>query len=170
LGSGRIGGLELGDARRTRRLSRLVEELSAHPLGSLPVASGGWAETQAAYRLLANPALEWREGLEVHTPQTRERMAGQPVVLCIQDSPELDVTTPPGMVGRGRLSYEAQHGRYVHPPLVVTPPGAALGVIAAWMGARAPKGKATVKASVRGREGYGSVAELAEVTAGTRFV
>ena len=170
MGSGRIGGLELGDARRTRRLIRLVEDLSAQPMGSIPVASGGWAETKAAYRLLDNPALEWREMLEVHTQHTRERMAGQSVGLCIQDSTELDFTTQPGIVGLGRLSYEAQHGMYVHPTLVVTPQGAALGVIDAWMWARAPKGKATVKESVRWLEGYGIVADLAEVTPGTRLV
>src|SRR5512135_3162007 len=165
-----MGGLELGDARRTRRRIRLVEDLSAQPMGSIPVASGGWAETKAAYRLLDNPAVEWRAMLEVHTQHTRERMAGQPVGLCIQDSTELDFTTQPGIVGRGRLSYEAPHGMYVHPPLVVTPQGAALGVIDAWMWARAPKGKATVKESVRWLEGYGLVAELAEVTPGTRLV
>src|SRR5512144_3422332 len=112
-----MGGLELGDGRRTRRLIRLVEDLSAHPLESIPVASGGWAETKAAYRLLDNPALEWRALLEVHTQRTRERMVGQPVVLCIQDSTELDFSTQPGIAGLGRLSYEAQHGMYVHPTL-----------------------------------------------------
>ena len=170
MGSRRIGGLELGDARRTRRLIRLVEDLSAQPLESIPVASGGWAETKAAYRLLDNPALEWRELLEVHTQRTRERMVGHPVVLCIQDTTELDFTTQPGIAGLGRLSYEAQHGMYVHPTLVVTPQGAALGVVDAWMWARVSKGKATVKESVRWLEGYGIVAELAEVTPGTRLV
>jgi hypothetical protein len=134
------------------------------------MASGGWAETKAAYRLLDNPALEWRELLEVHTQRTRERMIGQPVVLCIQDSTELDFTTQPGIAGLGRLSYEAQHGMYVHPTLVVTPAGAALGVVDAWMWARAPKGMATVKESVRWLEGYGIVADLAEMTPGTRLV
>ena len=170
MGSGRIGGLELGDARRTRRLIRLVEDLSAQPLGSIPVASGGWAETKAAYRLLNNPALEWRERLEVHTQHTRERLVGHPVVLCIQDSTELDFTTPPGIAGLGRLSYAAQHGMYVHPTLVVTPQGMALGVVDAWMWARAPTGKATVKESVRWLEGYGIVADLAAVTPTTRLV
>ena len=170
MGSGRIGGLKLGDTRRTRRLIRLVEDLSAHPLGSIPMASGGWAETKAAYRLLDNPALEWRELLEVHTQRTRERMIGQPVVLCIQDSTELDFTPQPGIAGLGRLSYEAQHGMYVPPTLVVTPAGAALGVVDAWRWARAPKGMATVKASVRWREGDGSVADRAERTPGTRLV
>src|SRR5512144_2541497 len=149
---------------------RLVEDLSAHPLGSIPMASGGWAETKAAYRLLDNPALEWREVLEVHTQQTRERMAGHPVVLCIQDSTELDFTTQPGIAGLGRLSYESQHGMYIHPTLVVTPQGAALGVVDAWMWARVPKGAATFKESVRWLEGYGIVADLAETLPATRLV
>ncbi|MFZ1829725.1 MAG: transposase DNA-binding-containing protein, partial [Candidatus Competibacteraceae bacterium] len=82
--------LELGDARRTQRVIKLVDDLSAQPTGSIPLACGGWPETKAAYRLLDNPAVEWREILEVHTTRTVERMAGQPVVLCIQD------TTPSG--------------------------------------------------------------------------
>jgi hypothetical protein len=68
--------LELGDARRTQRLIKLVDDLSAQPTGSIPLACGGWAETKAAYRLLDNPAVEWREILEVHTTRTVERMAG----------------------------------------------------------------------------------------------
>jgi Transposase Tn5 dimerisation domain/Transposase DNA-binding len=152
----------LGDARRRRRLIRLVEDLSAQPTGSIPLASGGWAETKAAYRLLDNPALEWRELLEVHTRRTAERMQGQAVVLCMQDTSELDFTTQPGIAGLGRLSYEAQHGLYVHPTLVVTPAGLALGVVDAWIWARAPKGVAQVKESVRWLEGYGIVADLAE--------
>lgn len=67
-------GLELGDARRTQRWIRWVDDLSAQPTGSIPLASGGWAETKAAYRLLDNEALDWRETLEVHTTRTVERM------------------------------------------------------------------------------------------------
>ena len=165
-----MGGLELGDARRTRRLIRLVEDLAAHPLGSIPVASGGWAETKAAYRLLHNPALEWREMLEVHTQHTRERLVGQPVVLWIQDSTELAFSTPPGIAGLGRLSEAAQHGMSVHPTLVVTPQGMTVGVVDAWRWARAPQGKATVTERVRWREGDGIVADLAAVTPTTRLV
>ncbi len=96
--------------RRTRRLIKLVEDLSARPTGSIPLASGGWAETKAAYRLLDTEALDWRELLEVHTERTRERLQDQPVVLCLQDTTELDFTSQPGIAGLGRLSYEAQHG------------------------------------------------------------
>jgi len=170
LGSPGTGGVELGDARRTRRLIKLVEDLSARPTGSIPVASGGWAETKAAYRLLDNPAVEWREILEAHTERTIERMAGRPVVLCIQDTTELDFTSQPGIAGLGRLSYDAQRGLYVHPTLAVTPEGLALGVIDAWMWARKPKDQPDVKESARWVEGYEIVADLAERTPETRLV
>lgn len=164
------GGIELGDVRRTRRLIKLVEDLSARPAGSIPLASGGWAETKAAYRLLDTEALDWRELLEVHTERTRERLQDQPVVLCLQDTTELDFTSRPGIAGLGRLSHEAQHGLYVHPTLVVTPEGVALGVIDAWMWARQPKGQPDVKESTRWVEGYTIVADWAERTLATRFV
>ena len=162
--------MELGDARRTRRLIKLVEALAAAPTGSIPLASGGWAETKAAYRLLDNEALDWREMLEVHTRRTVERMRGQPVVLCIQDTTELDFTSQPGIAGLGRLSYDAQHGLYVHPTLAVTPAGMALGVVDAWMWARGPKERPAVKESTRWVEGYGIVADLAETVPDSRLV
>lgn len=162
--------LELGDGRRTQRLIKLVDDLSAQPTGSIPLACGGWPETKAAYRLLDNPAVEWREILEVHTARTVERMAGQPVVLCIQDTTELDFTSQPGIAGLGRLSYEAQHGLYVHPTLAVTPAGLALGVLDAWMWARKPKDQPDVKESTRWVEGYEIVADLAEAVPDSRLV
>src|SRR5512147_2020120 len=162
--------LDLGDARRTLRLIKRVEDLSAQPTGRIPLACGGWAETKAAYRLLDNPALDWREILEVHTQRTAERMQGQSTVLCIQDTTELDFTSQPGIAGLGRLSYEAQHGLYVHPTLVVTPQGVALGVIDAWLWARGPKDEPQVKESTRWVEGYDRVAELAETVPDTRLV
>ena len=170
MGSVGTGGVELGDARRTRRLIKLVDDLSAQPTGSIPLACGGWSETKAAYRLLDNPAVEWREILDVHTTRTVERMAGQSVVLCIQDTTELDFTSQPGIAGLGRLSHEAQHGLYGHPTLAVTPAGVALGVLDAWMWARKPKDQPDVKESIRWVEGYEIVADLAETLPDTRLV
>ncbi len=121
--------LDLGDARRTRRLIKLVDDLSAQPTGSIPVACEGWAETKAAYRLLDNPATDWREILEVHTQRTVERMQGQSVVWCVQDTTEADFTSQPGIAGLGRLSYDAQPGMLAHPTLAMTPAGLVLGTI-----------------------------------------
>jgi hypothetical protein len=162
--------LDLGDARRTLRLIKWVDDLSAQPTGSIPLACGGWPETKAAYRLLDNPALDWREVLEVHTERTGERMREYPVVLCIQDTTELDFSSQPGMAGLGRLNYEARQGVYVHPTLAVTPAGVALGVIDAWRWARGPKEPPQVKASTRWVEGYEIVADLAEQLPDTRLV
>lgn len=170
MGSTGTRGLELGDSRRTQRLIKLVEDLSARPTGSIPVASGGWAETKAAYRLLDNPALAWREMLEVHTQCTAKRRQGQPVILCLQDTTDWDFTSQPGIAGLGRLRYEAQHGLYGHPTLAVTPEGVALGVIDAWIWARGPKDEPQVKESTRWVEGYDRVAELAETVPDTRLV
>jgi hypothetical protein len=145
--------LELGDARRNRRLSKLVEDLAAQPTASIPLASGGWAEVKAAYRRLDNPALDWRDLLEVPTVQTGERLQGHPIVLCLQDTTEADFTSQPGIAGLGRLSYEAQHGLDVQPTLVVTPEGGALGVIDAWIGAREPQDVPPVQERTRWLEG-----------------
>ena len=165
-----FSGLDLGDKRRTDRVIKIVDDLSGNPRASLPQACGGWAETKAAYRLLDNPALDWRELLEVHTQRTVERAQGQAVVLCLQDTTELDFTSQPGIAGLGRLSYEAQHGMYLHPTLAVTPAGVALGAVDAWMWARKPKGEADIKESERWVEGYGVVADLAEQLPETRVV
>ena len=145
--------LDLGDARRNLRLIKLVEELSAQPTGSIPLAWGGWAETKAAYRLLAHPALDGQELLEVHTERTCERMRGHPVVLGLPDTTELDFSSQPGIAGLGRLNYEARQGWYRPPTLGVTPTGVALGVLDAWMRARGPKDTPQVKESTRWVEG-----------------
>lgn len=154
MGSLGTGDGELGDARRTRRPIKLVEALAAAPTGSIPLASGGWAETKAAYRLLDNEALDWRELLEVHTRRTVGRMQGQPVVLGLQDTTALDFTSQPGIAGLGRLSDDAQHGLYVPPTVVVTPAGMAVGVLEAWRWARGPKERLAVQDSTRWVEGY----------------
>jgi hypothetical protein len=46
---------ELGDARRTKRLIKIVENLSAKPEASVPVASGTWTETKATYDFWDSP-------------------------------------------------------------------------------------------------------------------
>jgi hypothetical protein len=165
-----FSGVALGDARLTKRLIRLVDDLSAHPTKSIPLACGGLAETKAAYRLLDNEAVEWRALLAAHGEPTVERMGKETRVLCLQDTTELDFTSQPGIAGLGRLSYERQHGMYLHPTLAVSEEGVALGVLDAWMWARRPKGEADVPESRRWTEGYERVAELAARLPGTRLV
>jgi len=165
--------LDLGDKRREARAVVLAERLADKPTASLPGACNGWAETQAAYRFLGQETFEWLDMLEPHRACTRRRMVQHPVVLCIQDTTELDFNGQQ-IEGLGPLSYEAQRGMYLHPTLAVTPEREPLGVLDAWMWAREPKAEDGTrpgeKESTRWVEGYARVAELAEQTEHSRLV
>lgn len=173
-----LGGANLGDARLNQRLVRVAERLGAQPGASIPVACGGWAETQAAYRLLAHEHVDWEAVLAPHWDCSVERMRHHPVVLCVQDSTELDFTTQPGIAGLGPLSYLRQHGLYVHPTLAVTPDGVPLGVLDAWFWTRdrttfsddKRHWPIEAKESMRWLEGFERCAELAESLPDTRLV
>ena len=113
---------------------------TADPAGGRPVRpthaehpGGLWGvggDQSGPNRLLDNEAVEWRALLAAHGKSTVGREAR---VLCLQDTTELDFTSQPGIAGLGRLSYERQHGMYLHPTLAVSEGGVALGVLDAWM-------------------------------------
>jgi hypothetical protein len=111
--------------------------------------------------------------LSPHRQCTQTRMAEHPVVLCLQDTTELDFNGQ-GIAGLGPLSYEAQRGMYLHPTYAVSPAREPLGVLDAWMWAREPKGpdgtRPGIRESVRWSEGYARVAELAAEMPQTRLV
>ena len=156
--------IDLGDKRRDRRAIRLVERLAERPTASIPGACNGWAETQAAYRFLGGEAYDGLDILEPHRQCTRARMAGHAVVLCLQDTTELDFNGQ-AIEGLGPLSDEAQRGMYLHPTDAVSVEREPLGVLDAWMWARAPKGadgrRPEGDEGQRWREGYERVGELA---------
>ena len=107
-------GVDLGDKRLDKRAVLLAERLAERSTGSIPQACGGWAETQGAYRFFAQDEIGWRDLLEPHWQCSQARMQEHPVVLCIQDTTELDFNGQ-DIAGLGPLSYEAQRGMYVHP-------------------------------------------------------
>ena len=123
--------IDLGDERRNKRAIRLVERLSAQPTASVPQTCGDWADTMAAYRFFNNDEIDWRAILSAHTDCARTRMAGHEVVLCIQDTTELDFNGQEAS-GLGLLSYEAQRGVYAHPTYAVSTSREPLGVLDAW--------------------------------------
>src|SRR5512143_2549482 len=75
-----LAGANLGDARLNRRLVRIAEQLGTQPGASIPVACGGWAETQAAYRLLAHENVDGESVLAPHWDGSVERMRVHRVV------------------------------------------------------------------------------------------
>ncbi|KWB68218.1 transposase [Burkholderia ubonensis] len=165
--------LDLGDARLNKRARTLMERLAAKPTAGVPQACRGWGETMGAYRFFDNDEVEWGAILEPHWRQTEQRMAAQSVVLCLQDTTELDFNGRQA-IGLGPLSYEAQRGMYLHPTYAVTPERVPLGVLDAWMWAREPKDaqgkRGGLKESLRWIEGYERVAETAASLPHTRLV
>lgn len=131
-------GADLGDERLNRRVIRILDRLGEKPSPSIPTACGGWAETQAAYRFLANETVSPEGVLAPHVKATLERAREQAVVLCPTDTTELDFTGKNDIVGLGPLSYEAQRGMYLHATLAVTPERLSLGVLDSLIWARDP--------------------------------
>lgn len=166
-------GIDLGDTRLNIRTERLAERLAQKPMESIPNACNGWAETQAAYRYLSNPKVNWEGVLEPHWQRSLERMRDHPVVLNIQDTTELDFNGRQ-INGLGPLSYEAQRGMYLHPTYAITPDRQPLGVVNAWMWSREFKDsdgqRGGVKESQRWVEGYEQVAQQALALPETRQV
>lgn len=173
-----FGGAKLGDGRLNLRLIKLATRFAEQPTASIPGACGDWAETQAAYRFFDQASagkrgLGWQSILQPHIDCSEGRMAQHPVVLCLQDTTELDFNGQ-AIEGLGPLSYEAQRGLYLHPTYAVTPEREPLGVIDAWMWARAPKAadgtRPGIGESTRWLEGYERVAEAAAKMPQTRLV
>jgi hypothetical protein len=168
-----FGQLDLGDARLNRRARTLMESMAATPTASVPKACNGWSETMAAYRFFDNASVDWRAVLEPHWQQTEQRMGEQAVVLCLQDTTELDFNGQQAH-GLGPLSYEAQRGMYVHPTYAVTTAREPLGILDVWMWARelrdANGQRGGPKESLRWIEGYERLAELAPRLPATRLV
>ena len=165
--------IELGDPRLNRRAVLLAERLGQKPSASIPNACQSWAETAAAYRFLSNEQVSWDKVLSPHWQASQARMAQHKVVLCIQDTTELDYNGQ-AITGLGPLSYEAQRGLYLHPTYVVSLEREPLGVFNAWTWARQFKGKDGKRAGVcessRWIESYERIADSAKQLPDTRHV
>ncbi len=131
--------LELGDQRLNRRAKRVMERLEASPKTSLPQAFGGQSEVKGAYRLFANSEVTAEQLLAPHIEMTRRRMVDQPVVLCLNDTTEVEFTHNSAAFGLGPLAYQFQSGFLLHPLLAVTPERRCLGLLDAQWLVRDPK-------------------------------
>ena len=161
---------EVGQASR---VVLLAERLAQKPGQSIPNACANWTETAAAYRFLRNEQVEGTQVLEAHERATCERMRQHRVVLCLQDTTELDFNGR-AMKDLGPLSYEAQRGMYVHPTYAVTVEREPLGLLGSWNWTREFKDSEGCRPgmleSLRWIEGYERIAERAQEIPGTRLI
>jgi Transposase Tn5 dimerisation domain/Transposase DNA-binding len=173
---------DLGDERLNRRLELMLRRLADQPEKSIPVALRGWSETQAAYRFFDNEKVTAEKVLSPHREATLQRVRQHPVVLCVEDTSELDFTSRVETEGLGPLNYELTRGIYLHPMIAVTPERLCLGVLGFWRWVRDASnhgGKDRQdrlsraledKESLRWVEGYETVCALQEEVGETRLV
>lgn len=124
-----LGAVQLGDQRLEGRAVKVLEQLAAQPTQSIPTACGSNADMQAAYRFFDNPKVSVEKILAPHQAATGQRMAGQPVVLFVHDTSELDYTSHAQMEGLGPLANDPCQGILCHTTLAVTPERVPLGVL-----------------------------------------
>ena len=133
-----VGHAHFGDRRLTKRLVRLVSDLSRQPQASVPQASGDWAATKAAYRFWAHEQVTPEAIREAHRRSTVQRLAGQETVLAIQDTTALSLSAHRAMKGLGPIDSHKTPGLLVHSVLAATAEGVPLGVLHQQVWARDP--------------------------------
>lgn len=110
-----VESADFGDLRLKHRLLKLVDELGQQPSHSIPAATKGRAEMEAAYRFCNNPKVTPDKILQPHREASVKRVAGCPFVILAQDSSELDLTRPNQQVaGAGPMDSEVRRGAFVH--------------------------------------------------------
>ena len=77
---------ELGDPRRTKRLTQVAERLAREPGKSLPAALGEDAQLQGAYRLMNNSAVTFDAIMAPQIESTAQRARAMQKVLVLHDT------------------------------------------------------------------------------------
>lgn len=124
-----FGGVEIGDKRRTKRLVQLARQRVEKPNGSIAESCGSKAGTKAAYRLLDNEDIEAEAIQSGHQRATVKRLAGEKVILAVQDTTQLNYTSHRATQGLGYLQDLSHQGMLVHTTLVVNPQRVPYGII-----------------------------------------
>jgi len=173
-----LTGIDLGDQRLNKRAIKILEDLSMKPSTSIPARCHGWAETAAAYRFMSNERVSEQNILAPHIQSTKERMRQEKLVLCIEDTTELDFTSHKAVASQfGPLGQPYQRGMFLHAMLATTPERVPLGVLNAAYHIRAvadvsadETAKKAHKRDIEDKEsyrwvtGYESVNEMAKQT------
>ena len=126
-----LTGVDLSDKRLDRRLIKTAELLSNSPMSPINEACGGWANTQAAYRLFDNGKASPEAILEPHIHATTQRMAAvSGPLLVVQDTVFFSYSQHPNTTGLGPIgNSKHERGLIMHNALVFTTSGVPLGLL-----------------------------------------
>ena len=123
-------GVDLGDLRLNRRVLKIATRLGGCPTGSIPAATDGRAEMEAAYRFFDNSNVTPADVLAPHREATLQRIGQCSMVVLAQDTTELELTRPTQQVeGAGPLTSEKRRGSYYHPLMAFNLENLCLGTV-----------------------------------------
>jgi hypothetical protein len=126
-----MAGAKLGDARLSKRLEVLADELADAPAESFPKALRDSAPLEGAYRFFGNPKVTPQGILEPHYAATAERAGKADRVLVVHDTTPFEFEGEAKREGLGRLRSKGQ-GFFGHFSIAVSADGKRepLGVLA----------------------------------------
>jgi hypothetical protein len=148
---------QFGDKRLKDRFIQLVRSISKYPNTSLPLASGSWNATKAAYRFFSNDRVHSNAIYETHQQATIERMRSYDVVLAVQDTTTFNFTSLKKTKGLGSIGKDGSFGFFLHTSMVVTTKGLPIGILArkSWAREAEKKNKAQNKTKpIEEKESY----------------
>jgi hypothetical protein len=135
------GSAPLGDSRLVQRLVTLGRDRYARPQASIPQTCGSRAKTKAAYRFFDHERATLQNLIAPHIESTTRRIAGEKVVLAIQDTTTLNYSTHPATENLGPIGSSPTGiiGLILHGTLAVNTEGTPLGLLDAQCWARNPE-------------------------------
>lgn len=130
---------QLGDRRRTRRLVHAAADIAAHPEKSFTQVFD-WNDLRGFYRLCDEPDVRHQAILQPHCQRTCQAIAGQPLVLILHDTTELDFTSHQALQGVGPIGDGNGQGFLQHNSLAMVPqPQQVIGLTHQQLRIRPPK-------------------------------
>lgn len=123
-GQQHFGGLNLGDARRSKRLPDLVDLMHGHPSGTLPDKLSEPRDLRAFYRMMNAEGVTHEAVLAGHYRRTQEAIFEVAndggTVLILHDATELDFTSKTTLIDHlGQIGQGTRRGYICHNSLAV---------------------------------------------------
>lgn len=126
-----FGHAQLGDERRTQRLTMIATAFAQQPTAPIPQAMPDSAGAKAAYRFFDTDDMPASAIRQAHQQATLQRVQNHCVILAVQDTTTLNYSTHPQTKGLGSIGSHSPKtvGLILHSTLAITPTGVPLGFV-----------------------------------------
>jgi hypothetical protein len=145
------GQAELGDARRTSRVVRMLDRAMCYRAGKVTQVFTSGAERKGAYRLLEDDDVLPESLIDAAGCACARRSAAYPYVLVPVDGSSATLADPIGVLGSVGTYASGARGIKVISAIALSPEGEPLGVCHQEQWMRPPKPKRAAKRRARGK-------------------